>query len=118
MRAWTRPTLAPQRRPRAPVRLEPSSRASASTLTVAQSATRKRCAALRLAASRGTCAQHRWHDSFAYSRALSGTHYQVLGVHEGASEDDIKRTFRRLAKSLHPDHNKSYGAHEKFQELK
>eukprot|EP00198_Chlamydomonas_reinhardtii_P005359 XP_001694695.1 DnaJ-like protein [Chlamydomonas reinhardtii] len=48
----------------------------------------------------------------------SCTHYQVLGVHEGASEDDIKRTFRRLAKSLHPDHNKSYGAHEKFQELK
>ncbi len=49
---------------------------------------------------------------------LAGTHYQVLGVHEGASEDDIKRTFRRLAKSLHPDHNKSHGAHEKFQELK
>ncbi|GIL42399.1 hypothetical protein Vafri_380 [Volvox africanus] len=46
------------------------------------------------------------------------THYQVLGVQTTASSDDIRTAFRRLAKSLHPDHNKLPGAREKFQEVK
>ncbi|GLI70619.1 hypothetical protein VaNZ11_015552 [Volvox africanus] len=46
------------------------------------------------------------------------THYQVLGVQTTASLDDIRTAFRRLAKSLHPDHNKLPGAREKFQEVK
>jgi DnaJ-class molecular chaperone len=42
----------------------------------------------------------------------------VLGVQPVASSDDIRTAFRRLAKTLHPDHNKLPGAREKFQEAK
>ena len=31
--------------------------------------------------------------------------YEVLGVARGAEEDEIKRSYRRLAKELHPDVN-------------
>ena len=36
----------------------------------------------------------------------SGNHYQLLGVERGASDEDIKRAFRKQAKELHPDVNK------------
>jgi curved DNA-binding protein CbpA len=31
------------------------------------------------------------------------THYQVLGVPESASEDEVRQAYRRLAKAAHPD---------------
>ena len=32
-------------------------------------------------------------------------YYEVLGLQKGASEDEIKKAFRQLAKKYHPDMN-------------
>lgn len=45
------------------------------------------------------------------------TYYDVLGVAQKASEEEIKSSFRQLAKKFHPDKNKSAGASEKFREV-
>jgi len=43
--------------------------------------------------------------------------YTVLGLAKGASAEEIKKTFRKLAKRYHPDHNKTDPkAKEKFAE--
>ena len=44
-------------------------------------------------------------------------YYEVLGVAKTASEEEIKRAFRKLAKQYHPDVNKEAGAEEKFKEI-
>ena len=43
--------------------------------------------------------------------------YEVLGVSREASEDEIKKAFRRRARELHPDVNKAADAEEQFKEL-
>jgi molecular chaperone DnaJ len=45
-------------------------------------------------------------------------YYEVLGVKKDASPDDIKKSFRQLARKFHPDLNKgSKEAEEKFKEI-
>ena len=44
-------------------------------------------------------------------------YYEVLGVSKNASDEEIKRAFRLLAKKYHPDVNKEEGAAEKFKEI-
>lgn len=43
--------------------------------------------------------------------------YAVLGVERTASEEEIKKAFRRRARELHPDVNKSENAEDEFKEL-
>ena len=44
-------------------------------------------------------------------------YYEVLGVKKDATDEEIKRSFRKLAKQYHPDVNKEPGAAEKFKEI-
>jgi molecular chaperone DnaJ len=44
-------------------------------------------------------------------------YYELLGVPRGASEQDIKSAFRRLARELHPDVSEAPDAEERFREV-
>ncbi|KRW95019.1 DnaJ C-terminal domain-containing protein [Paracoccus sp. MKU1] len=41
--------------------------------------------------------------------------YKALGLNKNASQDDIKRAYRRIAKTDHPDLNPDPAAHERFK---
>jgi curved DNA-binding protein len=44
-------------------------------------------------------------------------YYQTLGVTRGASADEVKRAYRKLARKYHPDVSKEKNAEEKFKEV-
>lgn len=43
--------------------------------------------------------------------------YEVLGLQENASLDEVKSKYKKLAKQYHPDVNKEPGAEEKFKQI-
>ncbi|RCW51311.1 molecular chaperone DnaJ [Paenibacillus prosopidis] len=45
-------------------------------------------------------------------------YYEVLGLGKDASADDIKKSYRKLARQYHPDVNKEADAESKFKEVK
>ncbi|HXK95458.1 MAG TPA: DnaJ domain-containing protein, partial [bacterium] len=44
-------------------------------------------------------------------------YYEILGVKRDASEEEIKKAYRKLARKYHPDMNKDPEAENRFKEI-
>ncbi len=44
-------------------------------------------------------------------------YYEILGVDRKASQDEIQKAYRKLARQYHPDINKESGSEDKFKEI-
>ena len=44
-------------------------------------------------------------------------YYETLGIKRGASQDEVQKAFRKLARKYHPDINKQPGAEDRFKQI-
>ncbi len=49
---------------------------------------------------------------------MAKDYYDILGVEKDASDDDLKKAYRRLARKYHPDRSTEEDAEAKFKEMK
>ena len=49
--------------------------------------------------------------------AIKRDYYEVLGISRNATDEEIKKAFRKLAFQYHPDHNHGDGAADRFKEI-
>ena len=69
---------------------------------------------MRVTAAAIKCKSKRKHSD----KLAAKDYYQILGVKENAPVDEIKKSYRSLAKKFHPDANpNNKAAEEKFKEL-
>ena len=48
---------------------------------------------------------------------MSKDYYSTLGINKGATEEEVKKAYRKLSKKYHPDINREPGAEDKFKEV-
>lgn len=48
---------------------------------------------------------------------MTKNHFETLGIKPGATEEEVKKAYRTLAKKFHPDKNDDANATEKFKEI-
>src|SRR6185295_8853588 len=59
----------------------------------------------------------RAHQSTGRGTSVVTEYYELLMVERDASEEEIKKAYRKLAMEFHPDKNSSPGAEAKFKEI-